>query len=141
MHGYAKKIGEHIKENYCPSNMNREELRELGEWTDIMKDLMEFDMNKHIVEAMEKEEHTPMMKNYAMGYHEMNKMSTHDGYKEALHKYMTTKSEADKETMQKHMHKYLNEIMDSFNEIWSNADVTDKATIKSKFAEMYNNMK
>lgn len=57
MHMYAKHIGEVIKEHYCPEDMMcsetaHEDLKELGEWVDIMKDLAAFDRDIGIIEAM-----------------------------------------------------------------------------------------
>lgn len=59
MHMYAKKIGEVIKENYNPEEMMcsptaHEDLKELGKWVDIMKDLAEYDKDMRIIEAMDK---------------------------------------------------------------------------------------
>lgn len=57
MHMYAKHIGEVIREHYCPEDMMcsptaHEDLKELGKWVDIMKDLAAFDRDMGIIEAM-----------------------------------------------------------------------------------------
>lgn len=62
MHMYAKHIGEVIKEHYCPEDMMcsetaHEDLKELGEWVDIMKDLAAYDRDMKIIETMNGEEH------------------------------------------------------------------------------------
>lgn len=138
MHKYAHKIGEHIKECYCPSEMNREELKELGEWADIMKDLMEYDLNKSIVEAMEKEEHITYPTNWK---HNMKEKSTYDWYMEAHKKYSETKSKEDKEMMMKHMNKYVSELMDTLIGMWEGVEPEHKAMLKEKVAEIHNAMK
>ena len=61
MHMYAKHIGEVIKEHYCPEDMMcsetaHEDLKELGEWVDIMKDLAAYDRDMKIIEAMDGED-------------------------------------------------------------------------------------
>lgn len=58
MHMYAKKIGEVIKEHYDPEEMMcsptaHEDLKELGRWVDIMKDLAEYDKDVRIIESMD----------------------------------------------------------------------------------------
>ena len=58
MHMFAKHIGEVVKEHYRPEEMmcsptGHEELKELGEWVDIMKDLASFDRDIRIIEAMD----------------------------------------------------------------------------------------
>lgn len=63
MHRYAKQIGEMVKQHYCPEDMfysstAHEDLRELGEWVDIMKDLAAFDRDMRILEAMDDVEKT-----------------------------------------------------------------------------------
>ena len=57
MHEYSKRIGEHIKSCYSDFNkMTREELDELKDWACVMKDLTEYDINKHGIEAMDEAE-------------------------------------------------------------------------------------
>lgn len=54
MHDYTmNKVGKFIKENYCPENMNCEDLRELYCWSKVMKNLLEADKDYHIIVSME----------------------------------------------------------------------------------------
>lgn len=76
MHMYAKKIGEVVKEHYDPKEMMcsptaYEDLKELGKWVDIMKDLASFDKDMRIIEAMDEPGHD---ENRVMG---MDEIITH----------------------------------------------------------------
>lgn len=67
MHEYSKKICEHIKKVYGnPDKMNMTDLKELCEWTDILKDLTEYDINYRAIEAMD--EYEDMEYGGRMGY-------------------------------------------------------------------------
>lgn len=67
MHEYSKKICEHIKKVYGnPDKMSMTDLKELGEWTDILKDLTEYDINYRAIEAMD--EYEDMEYGGRMGY-------------------------------------------------------------------------
>lgn len=57
MHMYAKKIGEYVRENYQPENLkSARDIEVLGMLTDIMKDLIEYDLNCKKLEEHEPEE-------------------------------------------------------------------------------------
>lgn len=67
MHEYSKKICEHIKKVYGnPDKMSMSDLKELGEWTDVLKDLTEYDINYRAIEAMD--EYEDMEYGGRMGY-------------------------------------------------------------------------
>ena len=67
MHEYSKKIREHIKKVYGnPDKMSMNDLKELGEWADILKDLTEYDINYRAIEAMD--EYEDMEYGGRMGY-------------------------------------------------------------------------
>ena len=59
MHNLAHKIAECLEtkvEAIGIDNIRGEELDELGKWTDILKDMVCYDKDKRIIEAMDKEE-------------------------------------------------------------------------------------
>lgn len=59
MHNLAHKIAECLEakvEAIGIDNIRGEELEELGKWTDILKDMVCYDKDKRIIEAMDKEE-------------------------------------------------------------------------------------
>ena len=70
MHKFAEKIMECVKskvEARGIDNVSYEEAKELGEWVDIAKDIVCYDKDMRIVEAMDKEEKYDEME-YRMGY-------------------------------------------------------------------------
>lgn len=71
MHSVAMKIADNLKarvEAIGIDNIKGETLAELGMWTDVMKDLADYDKNMRIIEAMDREEAEGMDDNMRMGY-------------------------------------------------------------------------
>lgn len=70
MHKFAEKIMECVKskvETRGIDNVSYEEVKELGEWVDIAKDIVCYDKDMRIIEAMDEEEKYGDME-YRMGY-------------------------------------------------------------------------
>ena len=70
MHKFAEKIMECVKskvEARGIDNVSYEEAKELGEWVDIAKDIVCYDKDMRIIEAMDEEEKYGDM-DYRMGY-------------------------------------------------------------------------
>ena len=70
MHKFAEKIMECVKskvEARGIDNVSYEEAKELGEWVDIAKDIVCYDKDMRIIEAMDEEEKYEEME-HRMGY-------------------------------------------------------------------------
>lgn len=70
MHKFAEKIMECVKskvETRGIDNVSYDEVKELGEWVDIAKDIVCYDKDMRIIEAMDEEEKYGDM-DYRMGY-------------------------------------------------------------------------
>lgn len=70
MHKFAEKIMECVKskvESRGIDNVSYEEVKELGEWVDIAKDIVCYDKDMRLIEAMDEEEKYGDM-DYRMGY-------------------------------------------------------------------------
>lgn len=70
MHKFAEKIMECVKskvEARGIDNVSYEDVKELGEWVDIAKDIVCYDKDMRIIEAMDEEEKYGEME-YRMGY-------------------------------------------------------------------------
>ena len=70
MHKFAEKIMECVKskvEARGIDNVSYEEVKELGEWVDIAKDIVCYDKDMRLIEAMDEEEKYDEME-YRMGY-------------------------------------------------------------------------
>lgn len=70
MHKFAEKIMECVKskvETRGIDNVSYDEVKELGEWVDIAKDIVCYDKDMRIIEAMDEEEKYGEME-YRMGY-------------------------------------------------------------------------
>lgn len=70
MHKFAEKIMECVKskvEARGIDNVSYEEVKELGEWVDIAKDIVCYDKDMRLIEAMDEEEKYGEME-YRMGY-------------------------------------------------------------------------
>lgn len=70
MHKFAEKIMECVKskvETRGIDNVNYDEVKEIGEWVDIAKDIVCYDKDMRIIEAMDEEEKYGDM-DYRMGY-------------------------------------------------------------------------
>lgn len=70
MHKFAEKIMECVKskvEARGIDNVSYDEVKELGEWVDIAKDIVCYDKDMRIIEAMDEEEKYGEME-YRMGY-------------------------------------------------------------------------
>lgn len=61
-------------------------------------------------------------------------------YKRAKRHYTTTKSPADKQQMDEHMTKHMNQAMDSFREIWKDADPTMRKRMKADLTALIGEM-
>lgn len=71
MHKFAEKIAECLKakvEAKGIDNIEGQDLAELGMWTDIIKDLVCYDKDKKIIEAMDEAEETEEAMNYIEMY-------------------------------------------------------------------------
>ena len=74
MHKFAEKIMECVKskvESRGIDNVSYEEVKELGEWVDIAKDIVCYDKDMRLIEAMDEEEKYGDM-DYRMGYRGRN---------------------------------------------------------------------
>lgn len=70
MHKFAEKIMECVKskvETRGIDNVSYDEVKEIGEWVDIAKDIVCYDKDMRIIEAMDEEEKYSDM-DYRMGY-------------------------------------------------------------------------
>lgn len=70
MHKFAEKIMECVKskvETRGIDNVSYDEVKEIGEWVDIAKDIVCYDKDMRIIEAMDEEEKYGEME-YRMGY-------------------------------------------------------------------------
>lgn len=61
-------------------------------------------------------------------------------YKRAKRHYTTTKSPADKQQMDEHMTKHMNQAMDSFREMWKDADPTMRKRMKADLTALIGEM-
>lgn len=89
------------------------------------------------------------MENYRLGYkgrddwdfdEDPNQSREYNEYKRAKRHYMDTKSAADKQKMDEHAMKHINQAMDSFREMWRDADPNMRKRMKADLTTLVGEM-
>lgn len=205
MHKFAKQIVDCAKskvDSVGIDNVSCADLKELGEWIDIAKDLVEYDKNIRIIKAMDEAEeeekildklgvragydryrysdgrfapkghgtirgYTPylpmepddwmnmylnnpdfMDKNYRMGYHNDKEIystpskhgEVYDRYSEYRRHYHDSHDQDSKRKMEESMRDYTNDVIQNIKNLWADADITLRQSLKNDFTKLVQQM-